>query len=151
MATPINYYTQFKFVVEIDGVQRAAFTTCSEPKFTAETVKQREGGRIHPHKAPGPGEFNTITLERGASSDNDLYNWSRDCYDAAAGTGKKVPDLFRNVEIVQLDRDGSELERTILYDAWVKSFSAGKWDNNAAENRITSVELEYDYFEILPV
>ena len=149
MATPINWHMKFKFVVEIDGVQRAHFMSCSEIKATVETVEYREGGRLHPHKSPGLVSFAPVTLARGVCEDKDLYNWFKDCVDSAAGTGMKVPDLFRNVEIVQMDRDGSEMERTILYDCYCKEFSAGDWDNKANEHRMETVVIEYDYFEKL--
>jgi phage tail-like protein len=150
MATPINWYTKFKYIVEIDGVARAGFTTASDIGLTAERVEYREGGRLHPHKAPGTVTFAPVTLERGACSDFDLYNWTKDTYDSAAETGVATPDLYRNVEIVQLDRDGSEKERFILYDAWVAEYVGGSWDNNASEVRMEKVVVEFDHFDRVP-
>jgi phage tail-like protein len=150
MATPVNWYKKFKFIVEVDGVARAGFTTCTEVRQNAELVEYREGGRLHPHKAPGLVTFPAITLGRGLCDDYDLYNWTKDCYDSAAGTGQVIPDLYRNVEIVQLDRDGAEKERLVLYDAWVKEYSAGDWDNNANEVRMEQVVFEYDHFDRVP-
>lgn len=150
MATPINFYTRFKFIVEIDGIARAGFTTCSDIGLKAEVVSHREGGRPHPHKASGTVEFPDITLERGACDDFDLYNWVKDTCDAAAGTGLATPDLYRNVEIIQLDRDGSEKERFVLYDAFVNEYVAGSWDNNASEVRMEKVVITYDHFDRVP-
>lgn len=150
MVTPINLYTRFKYIVEVDGVARAGFVTCSDISLVAETVEYREGGRLHPQKGPGTVSFPDITLERGACDDFDLYNWTKDTYDAAAGTGMVTPDLYRNVEIIQLDRDGSEKERFVLYDAYVKEYVGGSWDNNASEVRMEKVVITYDHFDRVP-
>lgn len=149
MGTPVNYHKKFSFVVEIDGVARAAFTTCSELRINVDTVEHREGGRLHPHKAPGLVNFPPITLDHGVAEDLDLYNWIKDTVDASAGTGIVTPDLYRTLEIVQLDRAGDELERYVCYDCWAKEYSAGDWDNNASEVRMEQVVFECDYWERL--
>jgi len=51
--------------------------------------------------------------------------------------------------VVQLDRDGSELRRWTLYNAWPTKFNAGEWDNEADENVIEQVTLTFDYFDIV--
>jgi phage tail-like protein len=150
MATPVNWYKKFKYVIEIDGVARAAFTTCSELRINAETVTHREGGRLHAHKAPGLMEFPAITMDRGVTNDLDLYSWMRDTFDASVGTGMVTPDLYRTFDIVQQDRAGEEVERYTVYDAWCKEYSAGDWDNNANEVRMEQVVVECDYWERTP-
>lgn len=150
MGVPVNWWKKFKFIVEIDGVARAAFKTCSELRVTSETVKYREGGRLHPHKAPGLVEFPPITLERGATDDFDLYNWFKDTADAAAGTGLVTPDLYRTFDIVQLDRAGDEVERYTVYSSFCSEYAAGDWDNDANEVRMEQVIIEADYWERVP-
>ncbi len=151
MGVPTNWDKRFAFLVEIDGVARAAFQTCSEIAGEAVNDEYREGGRRHPHNSPGTVTFTEATLTRGATDDYDLYNWFRDCYDAASGTGLVPPDLFRTLDIVQLDYDGSEKKRFRLFKAYCRRWSAGDWDNDADDNRIESVIIKYDYFEQVPV
>lgn len=150
MATPINWYKKYSFIVEVDGVARAAFTTCSELRIKIDTVAYREGGRLHAHKSPGLVEFPPITLGRGVTDDFDLYSWIRDSYDAAAGTGMVTPDLYRTLDIVQLDRDGSEKERYRVYAAYAAEYAAGDWDNNSNETRMEELVFECDYWERVP-
>ena len=150
MATPVNYFTKFKYIVEIDGVARAGFTTCSELQIVADTIEHREGGVLRPHKAPGLVTFPPITLEHGVAVDLDLYNWMKDTVDAAAGTGLDTPDIYRTMEILQQDRAGNEIERYVCYGCWCKEYSAGDWDNNASEIRMERVVVEADYWERLP-
>lgn len=150
MGTPKNFFKKFKFVIDIDGVARLAFKTCSELRVTAETVKHREGGRLNPHKAPGLIEFPPITLTRGATIDFDLYNWFKDTFDSGAGTGLTTPNLFRQFDIIQQDRQGEEVERHTVFDAFVSEYSSGDWDNDANEVRNIEVVIEADRWEPVP-
>ena len=150
MPTPVNWYKKFKFIIEIDGVARAAFTTCTELRINTETVKHREGGRRHEHKSPGLVEFPPITLTRGMTNDFDLYAWMRDTYDASQGTGLVTPDLYRTFDIVQQDMAGDETERYTVYDAYCAEYGSGDWDNNANEIRMEEVVIEADYWERTP-
>jgi len=144
MGTPTNWDKKFSFVIEIDNVARAAFARCSELAIEANNVAYKEGGRLHDHNAPGTVMFPEITLERGATDDFDLYNWMVETYNAATATGTPPPELYRNLDIVQLDRAGDELKRFRVKQCYCRRFSAGDWDNDADEVRIESVILKPD-------
>jgi phage tail-like protein len=152
MATPTNWYKRFAFLVEIDGVERAAFKSATDLAAIAETIEYREGGRRHPHKAPGLVSFEPITLERGVAEgdDTDLLNWFRSTYDAAAATGQNLPALYRTVSIVQLDMDGSVKRRFTLYNAWCKEYRINGWDNDANEVSMESLVFEFDRYDVTP-
>lgn len=147
MAQPTNWYKKFKFVIEVDGIKRAAFKSCSELRVNAETVSYREGGRLNPHKAPGTIEYPDITLERGASDDEDLHKWMKETFDAASGLGEVTPDLYRTFDIIQQDRKGNEVQRHTVFGAWCKEYSAGDWDNDASEVRMEQVVIVIDHWE----
>ncbi|MCP4676582.1 MAG: phage tail protein [Deltaproteobacteria bacterium] len=145
---PRTFYKKFTFRVEIDSVESAAFSKCSELSVEAAKVEHWEGGSLTPHKSPGRLTFADITLERGATKDKDLYDWFTDVAFTSSGIGLVEPGYKRNIDIVQLDRDGGELRRWTVYNAWPTKFVAGEWDNSSDENIIESVTLAYDYFEI---
>lgn len=151
MGEPVRWDKKFLFQVEIDGVARAAFQKCSELSAETGNIQYHEGGRQHPHNAPGLTKFSELTLSRGATDDYDLYNWFKDTYDAAAGIGTSLPDLYRTLDVVQYDRDGEELKRFRCFKCYCRKFSAGDWDNEAEETRIESVVVVLEYFEQLPV
>jgi len=144
---PRSFYKKFKFIVEIDGVSYAGFQTCSELSVEVAKVEQWEGGSLIPDKSPGRLTFSDITLERGATDDQDLFLWMRDVASAAANAGLVDPRYKKNADIVQQDRDGSTLMRWRCKQAWPTKFMAGEWDNGTDENVIESVTLTYDYFE----
>jgi phage tail-like protein len=148
IGNPRSFFKRFKFVVEIDGVAHAGFQKCSELSVECAKVEYWEGGSIIPSKSPGRLTFADVTLERGATSDLDLFAWFQDVATTATGLGVPDAGYKRSLDIVQQDRDGSTLRRWTLNGAWPVKFVAGDWDNEADENVIESVTLTYDFFEI---
>ncbi len=58
-----------------------------------------------------------------------------------------TPGYKKNLAVVQLDRDGSELRRWNVHNAFPAEFEAASWDNSADEVAIESLVLAYDYFD----
>ena len=148
IGTPRTFHKKFKFIVEIDGIAAAGFQKCSELSVEVANVEYYEGAALIPQKSPGRLKFADVTLERGATSDEDLFEWLSEVADAAANAGLVEPDFKRNLDIVQQDRDGSTLRRWRLSGAWPVKLVAGEWDNAADENVIESVTLTYDFFTL---
>ena len=154
----VSYATKHKFYLEIDGVAEGKFVNCSEITSTSDVIEHREGGTSIAHKAAGLISFEDITLERGVKINGnvDIYAWRLQCGDAAVsgvqgpgiGTGVGLPSgqYKRNVDIVQMDTDATELFRWRLVGAWPSSYTASSYDNTASEVQIESVTLTYDYF-----
>lgn len=149
IGTPRRFYKKFKFVVEIDGVASAGFNKCGPLSAEVGVVPYREGGKLAATKDPGLYNSEDITLERGATDDQDLFNWFKEVVDATnnAGTGLNVPEFKRNLDIVQQDRDGSTLARWRVFNAWPNKFGAGEWDNEAEENVMESVTLTNEFWD----
>jgi phage tail-like protein len=147
VGTPRTFHKKFLFVVEVDGFSSASFQKASELSIEAAKVEHWEGGSIIPNKSPGRLTFADVTLERGATQDEDLYKWFLDVANAASGLGLVDPFFKREADLVQKDRDGATLRRWTLHGCWPTKFVAGAWDNTADENVIESVTLAYDYFE----
>lgn len=147
VGAPRSFEKKFKFTIEIDGITHAGFQKCSELAAEAAKIEYREGGALIPNKSPGLVTFDDLTLERGAvASDSDLYNWFTEVVDVAANTGLIDNDYKRDLDIVLSDRDGTELKRWRVVNAWIQKFTAGAWDNEADEVTMEMVVLTYDYF-----
>jgi phage tail-like protein len=149
IGTPRSFHKRFKFIVEIDDVASAGFQKCSELSVEVANVQYFEGGTLIPNKSPGRLTFADVTLERGATSDKNLFDWLTQVADASANAGLNEPEFKRNLDIIQQDRDGSTLRRWRLSGAWPVKFVAGEWDNESDENVIESVTLTYDFFELV--
>lgn len=149
VGSPRSFFKKFKFVIEIDGFTYFGFQKCSELSAEVAVVEHREGGALLPDKTPGLVTVPNITLERGATNDEEMFNWFKEVVDMAANLGEGLPDpgYARDLDIVQQDRDGSELRRYPIKNAWPRKFVAGEWDNEADEVVITMLELVIERFE----
>jgi phage tail-like protein len=147
LGTPRTFHKRFRFLVEAE-LASAGFQKCSELSVEVASIEYFEGGSLIPSKSPGRLKFADVTLERGATRDQDLFDWFSQVADAAANTGLVEPKFKRNIAIVQQDRDGTTLRRWSLSGAWPIKFVAGAWDNESDENVIESVTLTYDFFTL---
>lgn len=150
VGSPRSFHKKFKFLVSIDGFGSAAFQTCSDIAMEAATVEQWEGGVLISNKSPGRLTVDDVTLERGATADEDVYNWFLEMADASAHAGLVDEEYKKDVDLVQLDRDNTAIRRWRLHMAWPKRFVGGAWDNGADENVVETLVLAYDYPELLP-
>ena len=144
---PRSYYKQFAFTIEIPGIQFTGFQKCGEIKGEVATIEQWEGGALAAEKSPGRYKAADVTLERGATKDKDLWKWWKQVSNIAANQGAVDDTYKRTLDVVQRDRDGTELCRWTLHDAWPNAFVAGQWDNTADANVMESVTLVYKYFD----
>jgi phage tail-like protein len=141
-----SFHKKFKFIVEIDRFGYSGWQKCSELSAEIAKVEHFEGGSLIPDKSPGRVTFSDLTLERGATKDEDLFTWFEEVVDVAANAGL-VDDVYkRNGTVKQQDRDGKTLRRWGVEKAWPTKFVAGEWDNDADENVIEKATLTYDLF-----
>ena len=148
-----TYYQKWRFKVVVDGLDGEAFFQKAGPLEVEVAVSEyRGGGAIIPHKEAGSATFAAISLERGSTEDQVLYDWFRTVVFAAGNSGLNQEYYKRNVTILQLDRTGTPVKYYDLYDCFPKKYSAGEWDGNATgEFSMESIELEYSYFEQLTI
>ena len=126
-------FGNYNFLVEMDGITRAAFQECSGFDSTIDVIEHREGGENTTlRKIPGMTKYSNIQLKWGISDDTDLYEWHRS---AVQGDIER-----KNGSIVLLDRKGEEVARWNFVRAWPT-----KWDGpdlNAEGNDIAIEMLE---------
>src|ERR1035437_4138778 len=86
----VDPYRNFKFIVSINGptsVNSAGFMRCSGLSRSSDVIDYREGGEnTTMHKLPGQTKYEPLTLERGATENNDLLIWAKQV-DAFNGAG----------------------------------------------------------------
>lgn len=124
-------FNNYNFLVEIDGITRAAFQEVSGFDSTIDVIEHREGGEnTTPRKLPGMTKYSNISLKWGMTDDRDLYDWHRD---VVQGTIER-----KNGSIVLLGRDGAEVARWNFFRAWPT-----KWDGPDlnAEGNDVAIEL----------
>ena len=145
--TPRSFHKKFKFLFEIDQFGFFGFQKVSELSAEIAKIEYFEGGALLPNKSLGRGTVPDITVSRGATTDGDLWTWFKQCMDQVTQQGLTEPNYKRDGDIVQLDRDGTELRRWTCTGLAPIKFVAGEWDNEADENVIESASLMLDTFD----
>ena len=90
------------------------FTRCSHIGSESEVVEHKTviGGKEVIKKVPGTLAWNNVILSRGITSDTQLWEWRKLVEEG------KLSDARQLVYIIMLDRDGTEVARWKLTEAW---------------------------------
>lgn len=132
MATGVitDPFGNYNFLVEIDGISRAAFQEASGFDSTIDIIEHREGGENTTlRKLPGMTKYSNISLKWGITDDRELYDWHRRIVQG---------DMERkNGSIVLLNRRGEEVARWNFVRAW-----PSKWDGPDLNAEGTDVAIE---------
>jgi phage tail-like protein len=133
-------YTNFNFLVEIDGISRGAFQQVSGFDSTIDVIDHREGGQNTTlRKLPGMTKYSNISLKWGITDDKELYNWHRQ---AVLGQLQR-----KNGSIVQLDRAGQEVARWNFIRAWPTKYDGPDFNAETSDVAIETLELAHEGIE----
>lgn len=133
-------YNNFNFLVEIDGITRAAFHECSGLDSTIDVIEHREGGEnLTPRKLPGMTKYSNIVLKRGITDDNELYDWHRK---AILGEIER-----KNGSIILLDRQGQEKVRWNFVRAWPTKWTGPSLTAEGNDVAIEQLDLAHEGLE----
>jgi len=126
----VDPYRGFNFRVEIDGIIQAGFQEVSGLDASTDPVDYREGiDPNHVRKLTGLNKYSPITLKRGITSSDELWNWRKTVID-----GKPAR---KNGSIILLDETGTEKLRWNFANAW-----PSKWTGPAFNATSTAVAVE---------
>jgi phage tail-like protein len=139
--TRIDPYLNFNFLVEIDGIARAAFHECSGLDSSIDIIEHREGGTITPTKLPGAVKYSNIVLKRGVTDDVQLYDWHRQW-----ATGDPAAKR-QSGAIVLLDRRGDESVRWNFREAWPAKWNGPDFTAEGNDVAIETLELAHEGIE----
>lgn len=133
-------FNNFNFLVEIDGITRAAFHECSGLDSTIDVIEHREGGEnITPRKLPGMTKYSNIVLKRGITDDKELYSWH---LKAIRGEVTR-----KNGSIVLLDRAGVEKARWNFVRAWPSKWTGPSLTAEGNDVAIEQLDLAHEGLE----
>ena len=142
-------YKNFKFRIKWDGRYVAGANKCSALKRTVEVVKHREGG--DPSTArhmPGAVSFESITLERGVTHDDEFEKWANLVYDVGAAGEMSLKHFRKEVIIELLNENGVVAKAYKVHNCWVSEYQAlPELDANANAVAIEMMKLENEGWE----
>ncbi len=122
-------YGAFNFLVEIDGIIKAGFTSVSGLDLTVEFDPVREGGvNDFEYKLPKGLKYSDITLKNGFT-DWELWDW---CQDFALGESKR-----KSGSIHLCDDSGTPVKSWLFIEAYPT-----KWIGPSLDSTRSAVATE---------
>jgi phage tail-like protein len=126
----VDPYLNFRFLVEIAGIQQASFMECTGLGSHIEVVEYREGGDVASvRKLAGRVSYPDIVLKWGVTDSQELYKWH---LQAIQGQVQR-----KNGSVVLLDAQGNEKLRWNFSNAW-----PSKWDGPTLNAMGNDVAIE---------
>jgi phage tail-like protein len=131
-------FRSFNFLVEIDGLTRAGFQECSGLDKQTAVVEYREGAdgwidktNKHVRKLSGLSSVTNITLKRGITDSNELWNWYK--------TGEA-----RSGSIILLDEHSEEKLRWNFINGLPTKWTGPSFNSTGNSIAIESFEIAYE-------
>jgi phage tail-like protein len=132
-------FKAFAFLVEIDGVARAAFSEVSGLESETAVIEYRTGGENVVRKLSGLTKFGNIILRRGVTQDADLWNWRKSVVEGSIDR--------RNGSIVLLDDKRNEIVRWNFQSGWICKWEGPTLNAKANEVAIETIEIAHEGLE----
>ncbi|MDF2720869.1 MAG: phage tail protein [Paenibacillus sp.] len=130
-------YRNFRFRVEVAGIQQAGFSEVSGFDASLSVIEYREGNQvITPRKLPGLAKYGNITLKWGVTDSLDMYNWM-----AEAIQGKITR---KTVTIIAINEEGADVATWQVIEAWPSKYSAPGFNGSGNEVAIENLELAHE-------
>ena len=131
-------YRNFRFRLEIDGLDAGSFSEVSGFDASIDVVEYRAGDdpAITPTKLPGLVKYGNITLKWGAAETMVLYDW---LIDITEGTIEK-----KTVTLTALDEEGSPAAAWRCINAWPVKYTAPDFNGTSSEIAIETIELAHE-------
>ncbi len=136
----VDPFLNYNFLVELDGIARAAFSEVTGLTATTEPVEYREGGENGTvRQLPGLTRYSTIVLKWGMTNDTELYDWHRQ---TVLGNVQR-----RNGSVIVLDRRGDEVARWNFVNAWPTKYDIPDFNAAGKEVAVETLELVHEGVE----
>jgi len=135
----IDPYRNFKFRVEIDGIQTAAFSEATTPDSTTDSVDYREGtDPTTQRKLSGLTKYGNITLKKGLTDFMELYEWRKQVEQSGASKARK------NMSLILIDEEGNDKARWDIVEAWPTKYDASDFSAKGNEVIIETLEIVHE-------
>lgn len=143
-----NPYSNFNFIVEVDGDEIAAFAEVSGLDSENTPIEYREGADAinAPRKLPGIEKYPNASLKRGITGSVALWTWRQEVRDG----GSTFPPS-RTVVIKLLNErgdSGSPAMTWTLTNAWPTKLSGPQLNAKGNDYAVETLELCYDRLDI---
>ena len=133
----IDPYRNFRFRVEVEGLEQAGFSEVSGFEATFDVIEYREGDELTtPRKLPGLIKYGNITLKWGTTESMELYEWLQECVE---GTIER-----KTITIIALDEEGSDVATWQVIESWPVKYSAPTFNGIGTEVALEFIEFAHE-------
>jgi phage tail-like protein len=130
-------YRNFRFRIEVEGIQQAGFSEISGFDASLSVIEYREGNEtITPRKLPGLAKYGNITLKWGVTDSMDMYNWMSESIQGKISR--------KTVTIIAIDEEGGDVATWQVIEAWPSKYSAPSFNGSGNEVAIENLELAHE-------
>lgn len=137
MAARKDPLRNYRFRLEIDGIQQAGFSEVAGFDASIEPIEYREGtDPRHVRKLSGLVKYGNITLKWGTTDSKEIYEWHR------AGIDGDI--LRKNIAIIAVDEAGNDKARWEISDAWPTKYTSPSFNAKGNEVAIETLEIVHE-------
>lgn len=137
MADMKHPYRNFRFRLEIDGLEAGGFAEVSGFDTSVDVIEYREGDDVTtPRKLPGLTKYGNITLKWGTSDSMVLYEWLDGITE---GTIER-----KTVTITAIDEAGDDAASWQMINAWPVKYTAPDFNATGSEVAMESLEIAHE-------
>jgi phage tail-like protein len=130
-------YRGFRFRIEIDGISVAHFSEVSGLQADTETEPYEEGGvNDYVHQLPKRTKYPHITLKRGITDVDELWNWHQD---VVSGRFKR-----KNGSIILLNEAGEDTWRWNFTKAFPVKWTGPDLKADSATVAFEAIDLAHN-------
>ena len=134
MAKRNDPFRNFRFRVEIDGIQQAAFSEVTGFDATVEPIDYRVGNDpTHVRKLPGMTKYGNVTLKWGVTDSMELADWHQQIVN---GNIQR-----KNLSIIVVNEDGKDGGRWDVENAWPSKYDPADFNAKGNDVGIETLEL----------
>lgn len=136
----VDPYRGFNYLVEINGITQAGFQECSGLEASTDATDYREGtDPTHLRKLPALHKYSAITLKRGITDSDELWQWRKTVIDGR--TERK------SGSIVLLDEAGEERLRWNFFEAWPSKWTGPTFNATSNDVAVETLEITHEKIE----
>lgn len=129
-----DFYGDYNFRIEIDGLNAGAFQKCDGLSFEVDLIEYKDSMDAFPRFRPGIRRVGKIKLTKGYTASSVLWDW---CQAIMEGKNER-----RNGVIELLDDDGeSPVVRYEFIDAFPIKWNGFRLDGKGTTAMIEDIEL----------
>ena len=131
-------YRNFKYRVEIDGIDVAGFSEATIPDTATNPLEYREGtDPNYPRKLSGLVSFSNLTLKRGVTDSMVLYDWRR----LVEEKGSDVPDARKAISLILVTEEDEDKARWNLEACWPIKLETSGFNGTGDEVLVDTMEI----------